>query len=68
MQVSKEFPLHSTRPESPLTRTKWICQLATVHICHLPLKKKKEACEGREVGLLLLCSLNLDLGSGLRLG
>ena len=32
------------------------------------ISDKKEAREGREVGLLLLCSLNLDLGSGLRLG
>ena len=35
------FFLHPARPEAPLTRTKWICQLATVHICHLPKQKSK---------------------------
>ena len=30
--------LHPARPEAPLTRTKWICQLATVHICRLPFE------------------------------
>ena len=52
IQVSEDFPLHSTRPEAPLTRTKWICQLATVHICHLPFKKAKAKLR-KPVGFLL---------------
>ena len=47
----------------------WVCFDLKYFVCTpRGVQTKKEACEGREVGLLLLCSLNLDLGSGLRLG